>query len=84
MTLRLAVTPGEPAGIGPDLLISLVQQGHEHELVAYADPQLLRQRASELGLSLALREPGDTPQPLKPGELAVIPVSIHSPLAAKE
>ena len=76
MTLRLAVTPGEPAGIGPDLLISLVQQGHEHELVAYADPQLLRQRASELGLSLALREPGDTPQPLKPGELAVIPVSL--------
>ena len=76
MTLRLAVTPGEPAGIGPDLLISLVQQGHEHELVAYADPQLLRQRASELGLSLALRQPGDTPQPLKPGELAVIPVSL--------
>ena len=40
MTLRLALTPGEPAGIGPDLLINLVQQGHEHELVAYADPQL--------------------------------------------
>lgn len=76
MTLRLAVTPGEPAGIGPDLLISLVQQGHEYELVAYADPQLLRQRASELDLSLALRQPGDTPQPLKPGELAVVPANL--------
>ena len=82
MTLRLAVTPGEPAGIGPDLLINLVQQGHEHELVAYADPQLLRQRATELGLSLALREPGDTPQPLKPGQLAIIPVSMAAPASA--
>ena len=82
MTLRLAVTPGEPAGIGPDLLISLVQQGHEHELVAYADPQLLRQRASELGLGLALRQPGDTPQPLKPGELAVVPANLAEPAIA--
>ena len=60
MTLRLALTPGEPSGIGPDLLISLVQNGYDHELVAYADPQLLQQRAAELGLSLELREPGAT------------------------
>ncbi|MFQ3227746.1 MAG: 4-hydroxy-L-threonine phosphate dehydrogenase PdxA, partial [Porticoccaceae bacterium] len=26
MTLNLALTPGEPSGVGPDLLIQLVQQ----------------------------------------------------------
>jgi 4-hydroxythreonine-4-phosphate dehydrogenase len=82
MTLRLALTPGEPAGIGPDLLISLVQGGCDHELVAYADPQLLQQRAAELNLSLTLREPSDSPQPLKPGELAIVPVSLAEPATA--
>jgi 4-hydroxythreonine-4-phosphate dehydrogenase len=82
MTLRLALTPGEPAGLGPDLLISLVQQGCDHELVAYADPQLLQQRAAELNLSLTLREPAASPQPLKPGELAVVPVSLTEPATA--
>ena len=82
MTLRLALTPGEPAGIGPDLLISLVQNGHDHELVAYADPQLLQQRAAELDLNLSLREPGSSPQALKPGELAIVPVSLPEPVVA--
>jgi len=82
MTLRLALTPGEPAGIGPDLLISLVQGGCDYELVAYADPQLLQQRAAELSLSLTLREPTASPQPLKPGELAIVPISLAEPASA--
>jgi len=82
MTLRLALTPGEPAGIGPDLLIRMVQDGCDHELVAYADPQLLEQRAAELNLRLVLREPGASPQPLKPGELAIVPVSLAEPAVA--
>jgi len=82
MTLRLALTPGEPSGIGPDLLISLVQNGYDHELVAYADPQLLKQRAAELGLRLVLREPGDSPQPLQPGELGIVPVLLAQPACA--
>ena len=82
MTLRLALTPGEPAGIGPDLLISLVQNGCDHELVAYADPQLLQHRAAELNLNLALREPGASPKPLKPGELAIVPITLAEPAVA--
>ena len=38
MTLRLAITAGEPAGIGPDLCIQIAQQAHAHELVVIADP----------------------------------------------
>ena len=80
MTLRLALTPGEPSGIGADILISLVQSGCEHELVAYADPQLLQQRAEQLGLKLILREPGSTALPLAPGELAIVPVALAQPV----
>ena len=76
MTLRLALTPGEPAGIGPDLLIQSVQSGHQHELVAYADADMLHRRARLLGLPLRLREPGNAPQPLAAGELAVVPVAL--------
>lgn len=79
MTLRLAVTPGEPAGIGPDLIIQLVQSGYPHELVAYTDPDLLHQRARQLGLPLRLYEPHGASRPLASGELAICPVSLQSP-----
>jgi len=82
MTLRLALTPGEPSGIGADILISLVQSGCDHELVAYADPQLMQQRAKQLGLALTLRKPGATAQPLAPGELAIIPIALAQPAIA--
>ena len=76
MTLRLAVTVGEPAGIGPDLLIQFVQKGCPHELVAIADPQLLEDRAQLLGLELTLRPTTGTPRPLLPGELGIEPCEL--------
>ncbi len=82
MTLRLAVTPGEPAGIGPDLIIQLVQRGYPHELVAYTDPDLLLQRAQQLGLPLRLRQSADSPRPLDPGELAIHPLTLAAPVIA--
>ncbi|MGB0955554.1 MAG: 4-hydroxythreonine-4-phosphate dehydrogenase PdxA [Panacagrimonas sp.] len=51
---RLLITPGEPAGIGPDLLIKLAQKPPRAELVAVADPDLLQRRAEALGLDLKL------------------------------
>lgn len=52
---RIAITPGEPAGIGPDILVQLAQQQHAAELVAIADPALLLDRAKRLGLPLKIR-----------------------------
>ena len=57
--LRIALTPGEPAGIGPELCIALAQQPQAVELVAVADPALLQERAALAGLPLTLR-PLDT------------------------
>ena len=45
MTIRIAITPGEPAGIGPDLLIKLAQHHWDAQLVVIADGALLKQRA---------------------------------------
>lgn len=73
--LRIAITPGEPAGIGPELAVMLAQQPQADELVVFADPDLLLQRAKLLKLPLQLREyaPGEKPKALSPGELCVSP-----------
>ena len=78
--LRLALTPGEPAGIGPDLAVTLAQQPHAHELIAIADPELLQERAQQLGLNITLETfDGDAPpQPHQPGRLKVHPVPLNS------
>ena len=44
----IAVTPGEPAGIGPDILIQLLQQPLNANLVVFADPDVLQLRAKQL------------------------------------
>jgi 4-hydroxythreonine-4-phosphate dehydrogenase len=80
-SLRVALTPGEPAGIGPDLTVQLAQQAHAVELVAIADPQLLQQRAQQLGLPLSIRE-FDAQQPpsvSQAGELTVLPIALAAP-----
>ena len=78
---RIALTPGEPAGIGPDLVVTLAQEARQHEIVAIADPGLLRERASALGLNIQLRDVdlAAVPRPSAPGELAVLPVPLAEP-----
>lgn len=74
---RVVITPGEPAGIGPDLTIQLAQQSWPVELVVCASPQLLQTRAEQLGLPLSLRpyQPGSEPVPQQAGTLTILPVA---------
>jgi 4-hydroxythreonine-4-phosphate dehydrogenase len=52
---RLALVPGEPAGIGPELVARLAQKPREDcKLVAFADPDTLIAAATALGLPLRL------------------------------
>ncbi len=77
---RIALTPGEPAGIGPDLCVQLAQREQTCELVAVADPELLRQRAKKLGLPLSIRI-FDVAQPASKhriGGLTVLPISLSA------
>jgi 4-hydroxythreonine-4-phosphate dehydrogenase len=78
---RLAITPGEPAGVGPDLVVRLAQEPQLAELVAVVDPALLSARAAALGLPLRLRsfDPALAPQAPCPGALACLEVPLAAP-----
>lgn len=56
----LAITSGDPAGIGPDLVLALPEHVPHHPMVVLGDLEVLEQRAHQLGLSLMLHpwEPG--------------------------
>lgn len=82
----LAVTAGEPAGIGPDLVVRLAQEPLAGGIVAVADPDLLSERAALLGLPLRVipfEPPAAVPPPGRrvPGELRVLPVPLRVPAA---
>ena len=51
---RFALTPGEPAGIGPDLCLLLAAQPQPHPLIAITSRDLLAERAAQLGLAVSL------------------------------
>lgn len=78
---RIALTPGEPAGIGPDLVIALAQQPQTHEIVVIADPDLLQSRARQLALPLSLRllNLDEPPRATAAGEMVVMPVPLKEP-----
>jgi 4-hydroxythreonine-4-phosphate dehydrogenase len=54
--LVIALTPGEPAGVGPDIAVRLAQQAPACALVLIADPAMLEARAQQLRLTFAARE----------------------------
>ncbi|MFP3873178.1 MAG: 4-hydroxythreonine-4-phosphate dehydrogenase PdxA [Thiohalophilus sp.] len=78
----LAVTPGEPAGIGPDLIIQAAQQPRATPLVAIADPDLLEQRARQLGLPLSLQPWAPDKPVTDAGRLSVQAVPLAEPVTA--
>lgn len=51
---RLIITSGEPAGIGPDLIIKLPQLKHNYDLTVIGDPDLIEQRAKILSTSIKI------------------------------
>ncbi|MCJ7462595.1 MAG: 4-hydroxythreonine-4-phosphate dehydrogenase PdxA, partial [Candidatus Baumannia cicadellinicola] len=56
-SLRIIITPGEPAGIGIDLVAMLAQQAWPVEIVVCTDPYLLIHRVKQLGLPPLLLHP---------------------------
>ncbi len=76
-TKSIAVTPGEPAGIGPDLLIKFVQAERSTPLVAFTDPEHLLVRARQLRVSIDIDDyqPGTRPT-CAAGRLTVAPIPL--------
>ncbi|OQX01172.1 MAG: 4-hydroxythreonine-4-phosphate dehydrogenase PdxA [Thiothrix lacustris] len=81
--LRIAITAGEPAGIGADIIITLLQQqAWAADLVVIADPNVLQDRAKQLGLPLTLRTytPEVAQAPCAAGECFILPIACAAPV----
>lgn len=77
---RIAVTPGEPAGIGPDLTVMLAQTWRSAEVIAIADATVLQDRAKQLDLPLEIRpfDPDAATSDDPPGTLCVLDIPTES------
>ena len=74
----IALTSGEPAGIGPDVCAMLAREKLPARVVLIADEGMLAERAARLGLHIALRRYARG-NPVLPGTIEVE----HVPLAAR-
>ncbi|HSI37552.1 MAG TPA: 4-hydroxythreonine-4-phosphate dehydrogenase PdxA [Methylotenera sp.] len=80
----IAITAGEPAGIGPDLCVMLAHRSLDANVVVIADEYMLKARAAQLNLSLSItsytaqathKHQGD-------GSLTVLHQPVSSPVSA--
>ena len=86
MLKRIAITPGEPAGIGPDLVIKIAQQSWPSEIIVVASLELLKTRAAILGIELTIKEYDASSKPTahQAGTLTVLPVELDDNCQAGE
>ncbi|PCH97205.1 MAG: 4-hydroxythreonine-4-phosphate dehydrogenase PdxA [Gammaproteobacteria bacterium] len=84
MIKRIAITPGEPAGIGPDLVIAIAQQAWPVEIVIVAAKTLIEARAKQLNLPITLIDyDANTPaMPQTKSTLTIIDVPLAVPSIA--
>ena len=76
---RLALTLGEPAGIGPDIVLGSARHEAAAQIVVIGDPGVLEQRARRIGAAVELTafDPAAPVTAHVPGQLCVL----HQPLA---
>lgn len=78
----IALTPGEPAGIGPDITLQLAHRSLNATPLVIADPSLLKQRATELNLdiNIELFDIKRTQYSHRAGTLLVAPIKTLAPV----
>ncbi len=81
---RIIITPGEPAGIGPDIVLQIAQEKWPAELIVVCDPDLLLQRSKQLQLPIELKtlDLNQSATPHQPGVLKIIPIKLKAPCIA--
>lgn len=80
MSVNIAITLGDPAGVGPDVILGLAQRSWDVPIVVIGDSAVLSERAAQLNLSLVIRPyQQGTKQSLPPGEIYCldIPTSVE-------
>ncbi|ACV27623.1 4-hydroxythreonine-4-phosphate dehydrogenase PdxA [Kangiella koreensis] len=81
---RILITAGEPAGIGPEIIVKLAQEPCSDQLIACASPTLLKDTAQQLHLPLELSVFNTNEEALahRIGHLWIVPVELESPVIA--
>jgi len=77
----LLLTPGEPAGVGPELAVTVAAGASD--VVVVADPDLIGRAAARTGVEARVRtwRPGEAPADRAPGEIRCLPVALRAPSA---
>src|SRR3989442_61956 len=69
---KIIITPGEPAGIGPDITVQIAQKNFAAEIIIVADPELLKDRAKKLSVPFKLKTiPVKLKEKCEPGKLNI-------------
>ena len=79
---KIAFTPGEPAGIGPDLALSLAERPRDEALIIFVDPKVISLRAQVLGKKVRIVEIEDIDHAkiVPVGNMQVVPSTCQNPL----
>lgn len=77
----LVISSGEPAGIGPDICLTLAARGELGHATVLADPELMQSRARALGLDVTLLS-GDVASAAPAGSMHVTPVALSAQCVA--
>ena len=76
----IAITSGEPAGIGPDLCIQLAQKSRDYPIVVIGNTELLHQRANQLNLDIKIHDYCENLSPsTQAGNLTVLDIPLSTP-----
>lgn len=83
-TQRIAITSGEPAGIGPDICLAIAALDWPCELVFFADPALIKERAKQLNIDININiiDFSSAPTPHIRGSFNLIPIPLKEPVLA--
>ena len=74
----IAITPGEPSGIGPEITLKLATRSLDYEIVSIANMQMLQDQAKHFGIDIQLEKFDETAENSfhHPGTLKVIDVEL--------
>ena len=81
---RLAITSGEPCGIGPDLIIQLAQTSFPAEIIVIADKKMMQERSEQLRIAISFTDySSKNPKSVnKAGEIKIIDTPCSAPVTA--
>lgn len=78
---RIAVTYGEPSGIGPDICVLLAHHAIDADIVVIGDPNVLQTRARQLQIPISIQAYQLERQPhLGKGSITVFPSPVNTPV----